>query len=72
MGMIKLPNESLVFFNKHSSEIFKSGELAEGKWNQAVADWECNYSTSSNALAVNSNGASLLALLKIIVLLYLN
>lgn len=65
MGMIKLPNESLVFFNKHSSEIFKSGELAEGKWNQAVADWACNYSTSSNALAVNSNGAGLLALLKI-------
>ena len=32
MGMIKLPEQSVSFFEDHYSEIFESGNLAEGKW----------------------------------------
>jgi len=66
MGMIKLPNESIELFEKNYKQIFSSGELAEGKWNDAVADWACDYTGSTHALAVNSNGSGLFALLRIL------
>lgn len=66
MGMIKLPKESIEFFEQNYKQIFSSGELAEGKWNDAVADWTCEYTGAPNALAVNSNGTGLLALLRIL------
>ena len=64
--MIQLPEESIEFFDKNYNEIFSSGELAEGKWNSAVADWCCAYTGAAHALAVNSNGAGLFALLRIL------
>ena len=66
MGMIKLPEESISFFADNYNEIFQSGELAEGKWNESVADWAVNYTASPYALAVNSNGSGLFALLRIL------
>ena len=66
MGMIKLPQASLEFFYENCKEIFSSGELAEGKWNKRVSDWSCEYTNASHALAVNSNGAGLFTLLKIL------
>lgn len=64
--MIKLPNESIEFFEKNYKEIFSSGELAEGKWGNAVADWACEFTEAKHALAVNSNGTGLFALLRIL------
>ena len=64
--MIKLPNESIKFFEDNYKQIFSSGELAEGKWNDAVANWACKYTGAVNALAVNSNGTGLFALLRIL------
>ena len=66
MGMIKLPQASLEFFQKHQGEIFSSGNLAEGKWNSAVAEWACSYTSSKYALAVNSNGAGIFTLLRLL------
>jgi len=66
MGMIKLPNESLDFFYKYSNDIFDSGSLAEGEWNIKVADWAKSYTGASSSLAVNSNGAGLHALLRVL------
>ena len=66
MGMIKLPQASLEFFQEHQDEIFSSGNFAEGKWNLAVAEWACTYTSSQHALAVNSNGAGLFTLLRLL------
>jgi perosamine synthetase len=66
MGMIKLPKKSVNFFNRHYSEIFESGNLAEGDWNKKVAQWSCAYTSAHYALAVNSNGAGIFTLLRIL------
>jgi len=66
MGMIKLPQASLEFFHENQDEIFSSGNLAEGKWNIAVAELTCNYTNSEHALAVNSNGAGIFTLLRLL------
>ena len=54
--MIQLPKESIEFFENNYKQIFSSGELAEGKWNSAVADWTCEFTGAAHSLAVNSNG----------------
>ena len=66
MGMIKLPQCSLNYFDEHYKEIFSSGNLAEGSWNKKVAEWACLRTSSPYGLAVNSNGAGLFALLRIL------
>ena len=66
MGMIKLPQASLEFFRENQEEIFSSGNLAEGKWNIAVAELTCNYTNSEHALAVNSNGSGIYTLLRLL------
>jgi len=66
MGMIKVPKESIAFFNKHYLDIFESGNLAEGDWNEQVASWTCEYTFAEHALAVNSNGSGIFALLNIL------
>tara|TARA_B100000768_G_scaffold100252_2_gene93323 strand:- start:3290 stop:4336 length:1047 start_codon:yes stop_codon:yes gene_type:complete len=66
MGMIKLPKQSQDFFYKHADKIFETGALAEGDWNLKVADWSKSYTGASFALAVNSNGAGLHAILRVL------
>ena len=66
MGMIKLPQASLEFFQENQEEIFSSGNLAEGKWNIAVAELTCHYTNSEHALAVNSNGSGIFTLLRLL------
>ena len=66
MGMIKLPKKSIDFFNNNYLEIFESGNLAEGDWNKKVADWACTYTAAQYALAVNSNGSGVFAILNIL------
>ena len=63
--MIKLSKKSVDFFNDNYLNIFESGNLAEGDWIKQVAHWSCNYTGSKHALAVNSNGAGMFALLRI-------
>ena len=67
MGMIKLPNQSINFFNDNYLNIFESGNLAEGQWNKKVADWACKYTSADYALAVNSNGAGIFTLLRLMI-----
>ena len=66
MGMIKLPGESVEFFAENYNEIFTSGNLAEGNWNKKVAEWACSFTSASHAVATNSNGAGILALLHVL------
>ena len=65
MGMIKLPKKSIDFFNSNYSNIFESGNLAEGDWNKKVAEWACKYTSASYSLAVNSNGSGMYAVLRL-------
>lgn len=66
MGMIKIPKKSLNYFYEYSDQIFESGALAEGNWNKKVSDWSKSYTGASSALAVNSNGAGLHAILRVL------
>ena len=66
MGMIKLPKNSIEFFNEHYLDIFESGNLAEGAWNKKVSSWACDYTSANHALAVNSNGSGIFAVLNIL------
>lgn len=66
MGMIKLPEQSISFFEDHYSEIFESGNLAEGKWIAEVATWATEYTGAPYAHAVNSNGAGIFSILNIL------
>ena len=65
MGTIKLPENSEQHFIEHFPEIFASGNLAEGKWGKEIEKWSCSYTKAKYALAVNSNGAGIHALLSI-------
>ncbi len=65
MGIIKLPEKSTEFFEKHKLEIFESGALAEGQWNEEVAKWGVDYTGAFRALAFNSNGSGLFTILRL-------
>jgi len=66
MGIIKLPEKSLKYFEEHQQEIFKSGSLAEGPWNDKVASWAREYTGALKALAFNSNGSGLYTILRLL------
>ena len=66
MGMIKLPEQSVSFFEDHYSEIFESGNLAEGEWISKVATWATKYTGAPYAHVVNSNGAGIFSILNIL------
>ena len=63
MGLIKLPKESINYFKKNLDEIFISGNLAEGQWNNKISEFVKDLTGSQMALPTNSNGAGMLALL---------
>ena len=66
MGMIKLPSKAIKKFTNNYLDIFHSGNLAEGKWNNDVSVWTKNYTSANYALPVASNGAGLFAILNIL------
>jgi len=65
MGTIKLPKNSIDFFKKNQNQIFESGNLAEGPWNDQLSEKIKSICNIKNAICVNSNGSGLVALLLI-------
>ena len=65
MSLIKIPNKSIEFFKNNQDEIFKSGNLAEGPWNEKLSEKVKYISGSQYAVSVNSNGSGLVAILLI-------
>ena len=65
MGNIKLPKNSIDFFKKNQNKIFETGNLAEGPWNNKLAEEVKSICNIKNAICVNSNGSGLVALLLI-------
>ena len=39
MGLIKIPEKSLQFFKDNLDEIFSSGTIAEGPWNEKINEY---------------------------------
>ena len=66
MGMIKLPNDSIKYFEENYREIFESGNLAEGKWSEEIENWSSKYTKAQHSIAVNSNGAGIFSILRIL------
>ena len=65
MGTIKLPKNSIDFFKKNQNQIFESGNLAEGPWNEQLSEKIKSICNVKHAICVNSNGSGLVALLLI-------
>tara|TARA_B100001123_G_C15180463_1_gene975137 strand:- start:66 stop:1118 length:1053 start_codon:yes stop_codon:yes gene_type:complete len=65
MGTIKLPKNSIDFFKSNQDDIFKSGNLSEGPWNEKLSEEIKSICNVKNAICVNSNGSGLVALLLI-------
>ena len=65
MSTIKLPKNSIDFFKSNQNKIFKSGNLAEGPWNDQLSKKIKTICNVKNAICVNSNGSGLVALLLI-------
>ena len=62
MGAIKLPKNSIDFFKSNQNQIFESGNLAEGPWNEQLSEKIKSICDVKNAICVNSNGSGLVAL----------
>ena len=43
MSTVKLPKNSIEFFKNNQDEIFKTGKLAEGPWNEELSKKNKNY-----------------------------
>lgn len=65
MGMIKIPERSIDFFQANFDEILSTGHFAEGKWNNEIKNYVVNLTGTNSALPTNSNGAGMVALLTI-------
>jgi len=65
MGSIKLPKNSVDFFKSNQTQIFESGNLAEGPWNDKLSEKIKSICNVKHAICVNSNGSGLVALLLI-------
>lgn len=65
MGMIKIPQKAIEFYKQNIDEIFISGNLAEGKWNQQLSDHISGYCHVKHATPTSSNGSGLVALMLI-------
>jgi len=65
MGLIKLPERAVQHFHDHIGLIFESGQLAEGPWNSKISDFIVKLTRSNIAIPTNSNGAGVVALLRI-------
>jgi dTDP-4-amino-4,6-dideoxygalactose transaminase len=63
--MIKLPPPAIAFFKQNLEEIFESGQLAEGKWNESFGKLICEYCGTQYAIPTVSNGSGITALLQI-------
>ena len=69
MGMIKVPVKALQKFQRHYLDIFKTGNLAEGKWNTELSNYYKKYVGAFNAIPFASNGSALIAILMLLILI---
>lgn len=61
MGLVKIPNESLVFYKNNFEKIIEEGSLAEGDFNTKLSDFVASYTDAKYALNFCSNGAGILS-----------
>jgi dTDP-4-amino-4,6-dideoxygalactose transaminase len=63
MGMIKIPQTAIEIFKQNLDEIFATGNLAEGRWNQELSNLISEYCGVKHATPTSSNGSGLVALM---------
>lgn len=63
--MIKLPDNSIEYFKINLDEIFETGNLAEGQWNNKLGKFVKELTDAEATICTNSNGAGIVALLSI-------
>ena len=63
--MIKVPELAISYFNSNYTQIISSGNLAEGQWNDKLAESVVSISGQKYAVPTCSNGAGMMALLQI-------
>jgi dTDP-4-amino-4,6-dideoxygalactose transaminase len=66
MGMIKIPQKVVDKFSSNVSEIFATGNLAEGEWNAKLSEFFMGYTKAKSAIPFSSNGSGLLAILMLL------
>ena len=66
MGIIKLPKSSVKFFEENYQDIFETGSLAEGKWNNSCADLVKELTEIKYSITVSSNGTGMAALIQMV------
>ena len=66
MGMIKIPKKAEEKFLDNVTEIFSTGNLAEGTWNERLSEFFQKYTSVRYAVPFCSNGAGLLAILMLL------
>lgn len=64
MGMIQIPKAAEFFFKENLNEIFESGNIAEGAWNERLCKKITDFTKSSGASSFCSNGAGLFTAIK--------
>jgi dTDP-4-amino-4,6-dideoxygalactose transaminase len=64
--MIKIPRAAIAKFEANYPEIFETGNLAEGKWNKALARFAAQYTGVKHAVPFSSNGSGTLAVLMLL------
>ena len=62
MSVIKIPTESKKFFKSNLNDIFKTGNLAEGFWNEKLSEFVSKTTNTKNSVPLCSNGAGLMSL----------
>jgi len=65
MGLVKLPKQSIQYFQDNIEEVFESGILAEGPWNKKLSGFVRQVTGAKYAIPTNSNGTGIVALLNI-------
>jgi perosamine synthetase len=66
LGMIQIPQASLMKFKSNFESIVASGNLAEGLWNKKLNDFFVNYTGVKNSISFASNGSGILAILMLL------
>jgi perosamine synthetase len=65
MGLIKIPEESILYFKENVDNIYESGFLAEGPWNKKLSEFINELTGSEISVPTNSNGSGIVSLLQI-------
>lgn len=66
MPLVRIPDASKAYFERHYPSILASGMLAEGIWNDRLAEAVCSLNGSPYCIPVASNGTGMMSVLQVL------